>query len=142
MMKTTRHHVVRRATALLLTLALVGAAGVMDARAADPVPSSREARAFFFGWFPPVAPALLLKDERGRDYRTSGLRVESSRTCRRTRRDVRCNFGIALVRKPGVTWRFHDPIQCRGELRAARRHGRLVGRLGDYRCWTWTPPRP
>ncbi len=67
-MKTNRHHAVRRATALLLTLALMSGVAAVDARAADPVPTSREARAFFFGWFPPVAPCFLLKDERGREY--------------------------------------------------------------------------
>ena len=55
----------------------MGVAGAVDAPAADPVPTSNEASAFFLRWFPPLAPARLLKDERGRDYRTSGLRVES-----------------------------------------------------------------
>jgi hypothetical protein len=103
----------------------------------DKVPSRRVARDYIVREFPKAAPVVLLKDERGRRFRTDRLWVEAANRCARTDRQVECRFEARLVaRKPGA----FPAVRCGSDRRhdaevwVKLRDGKPIGRPGDYVC--------
>ena len=120
-----------RRLAIAAIAASSAAAVASPASAADSVPSRSSARAYFVRVFPPVAPLRLLGNPRAEEFTTGAFAIESARRCHRSRVQVICSFRATL--EPKDEQKF-DAVKCSGELWAKRRNGKIIGRVGDYKC--------
>ena len=110
---------------LAAVLALASAA-----KGADTVPTKKRARAYIVKEFPAVAAQRmpLPPAPNGKPWRLKRFKVEKARDCRRTKRQVECEFSARFV---GGGY----PIKCNnGEIWVKLRNGQPIGRVGDYEC--------
>ncbi len=124
-----------RVIAIAISAVLVG----VSAPSADAAfVGKRAARAYLLKAMPKGAPRVMLRDERGRFFRTQKLWVEPSAGCdRESAVAVSCRFVARLV--PDAAHRRANwwPISCRGSVQVGLlRDGRLTGSQRDYACRT------
>jgi hypothetical protein len=98
----------------------------------------RDARAYLLDAVPPLAPRVMLRDERAGFFHTERLWVQRAEGCRRRSAvAVSCRIVVRLV--PDAAHRRQNwwPISCRGSVLVGRMDdGRLRGRQRDYVCRT------
>lgn len=125
-----------RIPAAAIAALLMVAACAPDADAA--FVAKRPVRAYLLKAVPPVAPGVMLGDERAGFFRTERFWVQRAERCHRgSDVEVSCRFVARLA--PDAAHRAQNwwPIECRGTLLVRPTDdGRLQGVQRDYTCRT------